>query len=132
MNGELTMSVRGIGGVFFKSKNHEALVKWYIENLGLRPDEEGYIYFLWSELNRPGYKLWGPFPEDTNYFDPGESSWMINFVVDDIEEMVANLRSRGVEVDERGIQETPEGKFAWFLDPENNKIELWEPSELHG
>ena len=126
------MSVRGIGGVFFKSKNPKALERWYIENLGLKPDEEGYIYFLWSELNRPGYTLWGPFPEDTNYFKPSESSWMINFVVSDIEEMVANLKSGGVEVDEKGIQETPEGKFAWVVDPEKNRIELWEPTDLHG
>jgi predicted enzyme related to lactoylglutathione lyase len=57
---------------------------------------------------------------------------MINFVVSDIEDIFARLKSKGVEVDERGVQETPEGKFAWFLDPEKNKIELWEPSNLHG
>ncbi len=126
------MTVRGIGGVFFKSKDPKTLERWYIKNLGLKPDDEGYIYFRWSELNGPGYTLWGPFPKDTSYFKPSESSWMINFVVRDIEEMVANLKSRGVEVDEKGIQTTPEGKFAWFLDPEKNKIELWEPSDLHG
>ncbi len=121
------MSVRGIGGVFFKSKDPKKLQKWYVENLGLKPDEDGYIYFMWSELKKPGYTLWGPFPESTKYFNPSESSWMINFVVSDIEEIVANLKSREVEVDERGIQETPQGRFAWFIDPEGNKIELWEP-----
>ncbi|MHA3963483.1 MAG: VOC family protein [Candidatus Thorarchaeota archaeon SMTZ1-45] len=126
------MTVRGIGGVFFKSNNKTKLQKWYEENLGLKPDEEGYVYFKWKDLKAPGYTLWGPFPEDTKYFSPSDSTWMINFVVSDIEEIVADLKSRGVEVDEKGVQETPEGKFAWFMDPEGNKIELWEPSDLHG
>ena len=126
------MSVRGIGGVFFKSKNPKALEKWYVENLGLTPDEAGYIYFRWSDLKKPGYTLWGPFAEDTSYFSPSKSSWMINFVVSDIEEMVARLKSKNVKVDEKGVQETEEGKFAWVIDLEGNKIELWEPSNLHG
>ncbi|MFW9789120.1 MAG: VOC family protein [Candidatus Thorarchaeota archaeon] len=123
------MSVRGIGGVFFKSKDPKALEKWYIENLGLKPDKEGYIYFMWSDLRKPGYTLWGPFPEDTKYFKPSDASWMINFVVDDIEKMVSTLKKNGVEVDERGVQKTEEGKFAWFIDLEGNKIELWEPAD---
>ena len=122
------MSVRGIGGVFFKSKDPKRLQKWYVENLGLNPDEAGYIYFMWSDLEKPGYTLWGPFPKDTKYFEPSKSSWMINFVVDDISKMVKRLKSKGVEVDERDIQETEQGKFAWFIDLEGNKIELWEPA----
>jgi predicted enzyme related to lactoylglutathione lyase len=114
---------------FFKSKDPEALKRWYIENLGLKPDEAGYIYFMWDDLKKPGYTLWGPFPEDTKYFNPSESSWMINLVVDDIHRMVARLKSKGVKVDERGVQETEQGKFAWFMDLEGNKIELWEPSK---
>lgn len=125
------MTVRGIGGIFFKAKNPKMLQQWYVENLGLKPDDEGYIYFRWSNLKKPGYTLWGPFPEDTKYFNPTKSSWMINFVVSDIKGMFAMLKSRGVEVDERGIQETEEGKFAWFTDIEGNKIEMWEPSNLH-
>lgn len=126
---ESEMSVRGIGGVFFKSKDTKKLQEWYIEKLGLKPDDGGYIYFMWSDLMKPGYTLWGPFPKDTKYFDPSDSSWMINFVVDDIAKMVDSLKSKGVKVDERGIQETEEGKFAWFIDLEGNKIELWEPSD---
>lgn len=122
------MSVRGIGGVFFKSKNPKKLQEWYIENLGLEPDDAGYIYFMWTDLKKPGYTLWGPFPEDTKYFSPSESSWMINFVVSDIDQIVTRLKSRGVQVDERGVQATEEGRFAWFNDPEGNKIELWEPA----
>ncbi|NHI90051.1 MAG: VOC family protein [Candidatus Thorarchaeota archaeon] len=126
------MTVRGIGGIFFKAKDPKMLQQWYVENLGLKPDEEGYIYFRWSDLKKPGYTLWGPFPEDTKYFSPSKSSWMINFVVHDIEEFVANMKSKGLEVDDRGVQETEEGKFAWVIDPEGNRIELWEPTDLHG
>jgi hypothetical protein len=97
------MSVRGIGGVFFKSKNPKKLQEWYIEKLGLEPDEGGYIYFKWSELKRCEYTLWGPFPEDTKYFSPGNASWMVNLVVDDIERMVSRLKEKHVELDERGI-----------------------------
>ncbi|MFW9835534.1 MAG: VOC family protein [Candidatus Thorarchaeota archaeon] len=123
------MSVRGIGGVFFKSKDPKKLQEWYVENLGFSPDDGGYIYFMWSELKKPGYTLWGPFPEDTKYFSPSETSWMINLVVDDIDKMVSRLREKHVEIDERGIQKTEEGKFAWFIDLEGNKIELWEPDD---
>ena len=57
--------IRGIGGVFFKSKDPKTLQDWYVKKLGLTPDKEGYIYFMWDELKEPGYTLWGPFPEDT-------------------------------------------------------------------
>ncbi|MFW9870848.1 MAG: VOC family protein [Candidatus Thorarchaeota archaeon] len=123
------MTVRGIGGVFFKSKDPKKLQKWYEENLGLNPDDGGYIYFKWSELKAPGYTLWGPFPEDTKYFEPSNADSMINFVVSDIEKFLEGLRVKGVTVDERGILETEEGKFAWCIDPEGHKIELWEPHD---
>jgi predicted enzyme related to lactoylglutathione lyase len=122
------MSVRGIGGVFFKSKNPKALQKWYVENLGLKPDEGGYIYFMWSDLDGPGYTLWGPFPEDTKYFEPSTKHSMINFVVSDIKEFVAELKKKGVDVVDK-IEETEQGKFTWLMDPEGNRVELWEPSK---
>jgi predicted enzyme related to lactoylglutathione lyase len=121
------MSVRGIGGVFFKSKDPKKLQEWYVENLGLKPDKEGYIYFMWSDLEAPGYTLWGPFPEDTKYFEPSRKESMVNFVVSDIETFVAGLKKKGVEVVDK-IEETEEGKFTWIMDPEGNRIELWEPA----
>ncbi len=121
------MSVRGIGGVFFRSKDPKKLQQWYVENLGLKQDKGGYIYFMWSDLTAPGYTLWAPFPEDTKYFDPSQAESMINFVVSDIEEFLEKLRTKGVDVDERGIEATEQGKFAWCMDPEGNRIELWEP-----
>lgn len=121
------MSVRGIGGIFFKAKDPKKLQEWYVENLGLKPDENGYIYFMWSNLAAPGYTLWAPFPEETNYFEPSQATSMINFVVTDIEQFFLELRAKGVEVDRRGIETTEQGKFAWCMDPEGNRVEFWEP-----
>lgn len=122
------MSVRGIGGVFFKSKDPKKLQEWYEENLGLKPDDGGYIYFKWSDLDAPGYTLWSPFPEDTKYFEPSQAESMINFVVSDIDQFVVELRGKGVDVDKRGVEDTEQGRFAWCMDPEGNRIELWEPN----
>jgi catechol 2,3-dioxygenase-like lactoylglutathione lyase family enzyme len=119
--------IRGIGGVFFKSKDPKKLQEWYVEKLGLKPDKEGYIYFTWDKLEKPGYTIWAPFSEDTKYFEPSKASSMINFVVSDIEHFIENLRANDVEVDERGIESSEEGKFAWCMDPEGNRIEFWEP-----
>lgn len=121
--------VLGVGGVFFKSRDPEKLKAWYVENLGIELDDEGYIIFKWSELGRirlRAYTLWGLFPEDTKYFEPSKASAMVNLVVDDLDEMLESLRSKGVQVDDH-IEEHQEGRFGWFIDPEGNKIELWEP-----
>ena len=73
------------------------------------------------------YTLWAPFPEETNYFEPSQATSMINFVVTNIEQFFEELRAKGVEVDDKGIEATEQGKFAWCMDPEGNRIELWEP-----
>ena len=122
--------IRGIGGVFFKSKDPKKLQEWYVEKLGLKPDERGYIYFMWDDLKAPGYTIWAPFPSDTKYFEPSRKESMINFVVSNIEEYLDVIRDKGVKVDERGIEDTEQGRFAWIYDPEDNKIELWEPKEM--
>jgi predicted enzyme related to lactoylglutathione lyase len=118
----------GIGGVFFKTKDVEKLKQWYFDNLGLEPDNEGYIYFKWAKQiqTKKAYTLWGPFKEDTKYFEPSPHPFMVNFVVDDLESVLADLREKGVEVIDK-IAEHEEGKFGWFMDPEGTKIELWEP-----
>lgn len=120
--------IRGIGGVFFKSKDTKKLQEWYVEKLGLKPDKAGYIYFMWDKLTEPGYTLWAPFPEKTKYFEPSQAEFMINFVVSDIEQFLEDLRAKGVEVDDKGVEITEQGKFAWCMDPEGNRIELWEPA----
>ena len=116
--------------MFFKSKNPEKLQQWYVEKLGLKPDEGGYVYFKWTDLKSPGYTLWAPFPEDTKYFEPSQAESMINFVISNITEYLDEIKAKGVEIDKQGVQETDQGKFAWIIDLEGNKIELWEPSGI--
>lgn len=129
--------VSGIGGVFFKSKDPRTLQKWYAEHLGVEPewgaDSDGGSgrSFRWKSADpphAPGTTVWSLFPRDTKYFTPGNAGFMINYRVDDLDEMLAQLRSAGVEVDEK-IEESEFGRFGWAVDPEGNRIELWEPPE---
>ena len=122
--------VIGIGGIFFKAKNPKTLAKWYQEHLGVPIDESfGGYAFRWDEAReRPdkGYTIWSPFKEDTDYINPSDKDYMFNFIVDDLEALMATLRTEGVEqVDE--VMDSEFGKFAWIMDPEGNKVELWEP-----
>lgn len=113
----------GLGGVFFKSKNPEELRKWYSEKLGLHSESWGAMFpFSEKEI---GYQVWSPTKIDNNYFAPSESSFMINFRVDNLEEFMEQLAKNGVEL--IGKPDFSDyGKFAWVLDPDGNKIELWE------
>ena len=123
--------VLGIGGVFIKTKDPVKLQKWYEENLGIEPNYEGYIIFHWKDLGKkPGkaYTLWGLFPQDTDYFEPSENPFMLNFLVRDLDGLLEDLREKGIKVQDK-IVEHQEGRFAWFIDPEGNKVELWEPPE---
>ena len=125
--------VTGIGGVFFKSKDPEKLKEWYVKHLGVPLIKEGpnesYVIFNWQEQaneKRKGYTLWGPFKEDTEYMRPSKKEFMFNFTVDNLKDILEILREEGVQVFNE-IEENREGKFGWILDPEGNKIELWEP-----
>ncbi|MFI4958183.1 MAG: VOC family protein [Lysobacterales bacterium] len=119
--------VTGIGGIFFKSKDPKALNAWYRDHLGLDVSEWGGAVFEWGGPDSsPGMTLWTPFAEDTNKMEPGAASFMVNFRVDDLEALLGALRSEGCNV--VGEPEISEyGKFGWVLDPDGNKIELWEP-----
>lgn len=117
--------VLGVGGIFFKAKDPVALKAWYREHLGLPADEHGETMFTAS--SEPGAALvWAPFAADTKYFEPSTASFMINFRVSDLQAMLAQLRAAGVAVDEK-VTDEPYGKFGWVMDPEGNRIELWEP-----
>lgn len=120
--------VKGLGGIFFKSDNPEKLNAWYKENLGL--DKTGFgAKFEWSSAGKGDfYTLWSPFSANTNYFDPSQKQFMINFIVEDVEELVLELKNKRVNIIGE-ISEYEYGKFAHILDPEGNKIELWEPAE---
>lgn len=120
--------VTGIGGIFFKTKNPEKLKEWYSKNLGLLTNEYGSLFeFRHSdEPEKKGYLNWSPFPEKTEYFLPSEKEFMINYRVENLEILVEELRREGVVICNE-IETFEYGKFVHILDPEYNKIELWEP-----
>ncbi len=118
--------VTGIGGVFFKAANPKELVAWYGKHLGLKTDDYGST-FWWKDKNGNDCSTqWSPFKDDTTYFQPSEKQFMQNFRVANLEVLLRNLVAEGVTI--VGEMETYDyGKFGWILDPEGNKIELWEP-----
>ena len=123
--------VTGIGGVFFKAKDPGKLMSWYTTHLGVKPESEGSstTMFQWREkedLKQLGYTVWSIFPHDTKYFDPSASPFMINFRVKDLDRLLDQLKREGVKVDDKR-EEYEYGKFGWIIDPEGNRIELWEP-----
>jgi catechol 2,3-dioxygenase-like lactoylglutathione lyase family enzyme len=120
--------VVGIGGIFFKAKDHDKMRAWYKEHLGLEFDAYGSAVFECpedEEQRKKAQTVWSLFPVDTKYFDPSSAPFMINYRVDNLAALVEQLRSEGVAVDVH--PEEDYGKFGWVIDPEGNRIELWEP-----
>jgi catechol 2,3-dioxygenase-like lactoylglutathione lyase family enzyme len=111
--------ITGIGGVFFKAKDAGALRRWYSETLGIEVDP------VWGGAQL-GDTVWSIFEGHSSYFDPSAQPFMINYRVADLDAMLLQLRAAGVQVDDR-IDETEFGRFGWAMDPEGNRIELWEP-----
>ncbi len=123
--------VTGLGGVFFKAEDPKRQYEWYEKHLGIVNDPaSGGVIFHWRQEDDPeqkGMTIWSIFPQDTKYFAPGKASFMMNYRVDDLEALVEKLKAEGVEIDPKGVVQESYGKFAWILDPEGNRIELWEP-----
>lgn len=122
--------VTGIGGIFFKCQDPEQVKQWYANHLGLQTDQYG-TTFEWRLADDPaqkGYTQWSPFKEDTKYFEPSSKEFMVNFRVENLEWLVEQLRKEGVTVLDE-IVTYDYGKFVHILDPEGNKIELWEPND---
>ena len=117
--------VIGVGGIFFKARDPKALADWYAKHLGLPVSDFGGAMFP-EDANRPGVVLWSPFKQDTNYFAPSDKPFMVNFRVDDLRALLAQLRDAGVDVDAK-VDENEFGRFGWMMDPEGNRVELWEP-----
>lgn len=119
--------VTGIGGIFYKVKDQEAHRAWYKKHLGIESDQYG-GKFTWRQEEDPekrGLTAWSPFPSDTGYFKPSNQDFMINYRVDDLEALLKELKKAGVEL--VGDMESFEyGKFAWIIDPDGYKVELWE------
>jgi predicted enzyme related to lactoylglutathione lyase len=119
--------VRGIGGIFFKCNEPKAMKDWYDKNLGFGNEQWG-TNFEWREVDseKKGSTVWSPFSSTTKYFEPSAKDYMINYIVEDIAGLVEQLKKDGVTVLDE-IEDSDYGKFVHILDPEGNKVELWEP-----
>jgi predicted enzyme related to lactoylglutathione lyase len=121
--------ITGIGGVFFKSRrDNAALAKWYQQHLGMELADFGGAVLRWPDdkADDGGLTVWHVAEKDSQWFSPSDSSFMINYRVDNLDELLAQLRAGGVDI-VSGPESHENGKFAWIMDPDGNKIELWEP-----
>jgi predicted enzyme related to lactoylglutathione lyase len=132
--GVLVDRVTGLGGLFFKAENPEALYAWYEKHLGIKRGPEGAVTFKWhdsAESGREGMTVWAIFPKSTTYFQPSRAEFMMNFRVADLDGLLQALKEEGVEIDPHR-EDYEYGRFAWIKDPEGNRIELWEPPKSVG
>ena len=120
--------VVGIGGVFFKARDPKALAAWYRQHLGMPLEAWGGAILKWPEdrAEDGGLTVWHVAEKDSQWFSPSRGSFMINYRVDNLVELLAQLRASGIEA-LQGPESHENGKFAWILDPDGNKVELWEP-----
>ena len=125
-----TKRVTGIGGIFFKSEDPSGMRDWYHKHLGLVTNKYGSLFEfrLTDNPDEKGYLQWSPFSDSTKYFEPSEKPFMINYRVLNIEWLVEQLKSEGVVVTDT-IETFEYGKFVHIMDPEGNKLELWEPTD---
>ncbi|MDB4918314.1 VOC family protein [Mucilaginibacter sp.] len=123
--------VTGLGGIFFKAKDPAALKAWYSKNLGIRMGEYGST-FEWHQgmdSTKKGFTAWAPFKETTKYFQPSEKQFMINYRVEGLTQLLAQMKAADIlPVD--SVEKTSYGNFVHLMDPEGNKIELWEPNDV--
>lgn len=122
--------VTGIGGIFFKCKNPKALRAWYNKHLGINTNDYGAV-FEWrqgADTTKKGFTQWSPFGEKTKYFEPSTKDFMINYRVENLEWLVAELRKEGITITDK-IETVEYGKFVHIMDLEGNKIELWEAND---
>lgn len=120
--------VTGLGGFFFKAKDPNAIKNWYRDHLGLKTDNYGCSFWWKDEKGNDCMTQWSPMDEKTDYYKPSEKQFMMNFRVKNLEELLETLKKEGVEVVGE-MQSFDYGKFGWIMDPEGNKIELWEPKD---
>lgn len=121
-------SVTGIGGVFFKARSPEDLREWYRRHLGVEAGPQG-VHFLWRDPDDPsriGRTVWSVFPHDTDYFGSSDQQFMLNYIVGDLDAVLSRMREAGIHP-VKEPEAYPYGRFAWVLDGEGNRIELWEP-----
>ena len=122
----------GIGGVFFKARNPQALKEWYVKYLGIKLEDWGGAIFQWSDDDAiqptaTGMTVWQLASEGGDWFQPSQAQVMVNYRVDDLDGILANFAADGIEP-VKGPEEEFNGRFAWVMDPEGYKVELWQPS----
>ena len=120
--------VTGIGGVFFKSDDPTAFKEWYKKHLGFNIDNWGCTFWWKDKDGKDASTQWSLFTSKTDYFQPSKKDFMINYRVENLVELLSELRKEGVTI-VGDIQEFEYGKFGWILDNDGNKIELWEPKD---
>ncbi|MDH7460073.1 VOC family protein [Chitinophagaceae bacterium 26-R-25] len=123
--------VTGIGGIFFKCKDPKKIREWYKTNLGLNTNQYGAVFewYQGADSTKKGFTQWSPFKETTKYFEPSTKEFMINYRVENMAALLEELKKNGVIITDT-VQSAEYGKFVHILDPENNKIELWEPNDV--
>ncbi len=122
-----TGHITGVGGIFFKSQDPKALARWYRDVLGVPLEPWGGATLRYDAPGHPPAVVWNALPSTTHYMDPSTREVMINFAVDDLDAYLARLKDKGVTPLKRDDSD-PSGKFAWILDPDGTKIELWQPA----
>lgn len=120
--------VTGIGGIFFKTRDPIKVKDWYNKHLGLDTDQWGCTFWWKDKDGKDCSTQWSPFKEDTKYFEPSKKDFMMNFRVENLDELLVTLKAEGVTVIDK-TESLEEGKFGWIIDLEGNKIELWEPND---
>jgi len=117
--------VLSMGGVFFRSRDPESLGNWYRRWLGVENEHPHGASFQVTAMPPGGVTVWSPFPSETEYFGPSGQQFMVNLVVDDLDGALEQVRSGGAEV--AGREDHDYGSFGWFVDPDGNRVELWQP-----
>ncbi|MDO6812688.1 VOC family protein [Tenacibaculum soleae] len=120
--------VLGIGGVFFKTEDTAKTKDWYKENLGFTTDDWGTTFWWKDNDGKKASTQWSPFANDTKYFEPSKKDFMFNYRVENLKELLEELKQKGVTVLDK-VEEYDYGKFGWIIDLDGNKIELWEPND---
>ncbi|WP_435314418.1 VOC family protein [Cellulophaga fucicola] len=120
--------VTGLGGFFFKTEDPDKIKQWYKDRLGLDTDQYGCTFWWKDKEGNDCSTQWSPMKNDTTYFEPSKSSFMMNFRVENLVELLEVLKAEDVTIVGE-IEEYSYGKFGWILDPEGNKLELWEPKD---
>lgn len=122
--------ITGLGGIFVKSRDPKALAAWYRDVLGIAVESYGIAMLRYDAPGHPPFVVWRGLKQTSSYTEPSPREFMLNFAVDDLDAFIARLTAKGVAILKRDDSD-PSGHFAWILDPDGTKIELWQPTAEH-